>query len=169
VKSFCCEQMRVAIEDPTVPIEYTAKMNEIGVLVLDGPIENPSQDGLSQINFTYCPWCGQCLPQSLRDTWFEEMEKRGIDPWVDDVPDEFKDDAWYQALTAVGARQSRSVNLSLQAGFHELDDRANHRARGVAVVHDVEGMRIAAQRHGREGIERRVQSRKLILAGTGEE
>jgi hypothetical protein len=96
MKGFWCDQMRVAIEDSTVPIKYVAKMNEIGVLVLDGPIGNPSQDGLSKINFTYCPWCGQSLPESLRDDWFEEMEKRGIDPWVDDVPEEFKDDAWYR-------------------------------------------------------------------------
>jgi hypothetical protein len=29
-----------------------------------------------------------------RDRWFDELERRGIDPWTDDVPDAFDDDRW---------------------------------------------------------------------------
>jgi hypothetical protein len=94
MKSFCCEQMSAAISDPTVPIEFIAKFNEFGVKVLDGPTSDAWLNR-GKINFTYCPWCGQRLPESMRDAWFEEMEKRGIDPWADDVPEEFKDDTWY--------------------------------------------------------------------------
>jgi hypothetical protein len=26
--------------------------------------------------------------------WFQEMERRGIDPWTGDIPAEFQDDHW---------------------------------------------------------------------------
>ncbi|WP_432705930.1 DUF6980 family protein [Actinoallomurus iriomotensis] len=32
------------------------------------------------------------MPASQRDRWFAEMERRGIDPWEDEIPAEFQDD-----------------------------------------------------------------------------
>jgi len=43
---------------------------------------------------SYCPWCGARLPESQRDQWFREMERRRIDPWTGNVPAEFQDDRW---------------------------------------------------------------------------
>ena len=83
---FCCEQMRRAVEDPDVPIVYIPQFNEYGVRILDG--------GTSFIQLQFCPWCGSKLPESLREAWFAELSKRGIDP-ADDVPPEFTDDRWY--------------------------------------------------------------------------
>jgi hypothetical protein len=37
---------------------------------------------------------GARLPESQRDRWFDQMERRGIDPWTTDVPAEFQDDRW---------------------------------------------------------------------------
>jgi len=42
----------------------------------------------------YCPWCGTELPPSQRDKWFDAVEALGLDPWQDEVPDEFRSDAW---------------------------------------------------------------------------
>jgi hypothetical protein len=63
------------------------KFREIGMRILDG--------GDSTISFAFCPWCGCALPTSLRDKWFEELERRNIDPDGTDVPPEFLSADWY--------------------------------------------------------------------------
>ncbi|WP_399449174.1 DUF6980 family protein [Streptomyces sp. WAC01280] len=54
--------------------------------------------GTSSITIDFCPWCGRRLPESQRDRWFDELERRGIDPWEDEVPAEFQDDGWLAAM-----------------------------------------------------------------------
>jgi hypothetical protein len=67
-------------------ISFTAKFREYGLIIHDG--------GTSSIIISYCPWCGARLPESQRDRWFDEMDRRGINPWTSDVPAEFEDDRW---------------------------------------------------------------------------
>jgi hypothetical protein len=86
--NFCCEQMRFALESPEIPLVYTRKFREFGIRILDG--------GSSKLGITYCPWCGQKLPDSLRDLWFDELERLGIDPAGENVPVEFSDERWYK-------------------------------------------------------------------------
>jgi hypothetical protein len=86
-RTFCCEQMRRAVEDPDVPLIYTAKFDEFGVRVLDG--------GSSTIALEHCPWSGDKLPPSLRDAWFKELDRLGLDPLSSDLPAEFTDERWY--------------------------------------------------------------------------
>lgn len=52
--------------------------------------------GSSYVRLQYCPWCGVALSTSLRDRWFDELDARGIDPDVDEVPLEFTDSRWYR-------------------------------------------------------------------------
>jgi len=84
---FCCDRMESAIRDPDIPIIYTGKFNEYGVQILDG--------GTSSLLLEFCPFCGQKLPQSLRDSWFDELERRGIDPIEGNIPAECTDNRWY--------------------------------------------------------------------------
>jgi hypothetical protein len=42
----------------------------------------------------YCPWCGEKLPPSQRDLWFEKLEALGINPWKGEVPEIFRSGAW---------------------------------------------------------------------------
>lgn len=84
---YCCDKMKVGVEDPDIPITYTPKFREFGVRVLDG--------GNSALGIAFCPWCGEKLPSSLRDAWFDELERRGIDPAGSEIPAEFSDDQWY--------------------------------------------------------------------------
>ena len=86
---FCCEQMKLAVTSDEVPIVYEPKFREYGIRVLDG--------GTSNIELLYCPWSGHKLPTSLRDQWFDELERRGIDPVTGDVPAEFSDERWYMS------------------------------------------------------------------------
>jgi hypothetical protein len=38
----------------------------------------------------YCPWCGEKLPDSKRDQWFDAVTSLGIDPWSDEVPEKYR-------------------------------------------------------------------------------
>jgi hypothetical protein len=42
----------------------------------------------------YCPWCGEQLPPSRHDEWFDAVEALGLDPWHDEVPEKFRSGAW---------------------------------------------------------------------------
>jgi len=81
--------MQDAIDDPDVPLVYTPKFREIGIRVLDG--------GDSSILIRYCPWCGTRLPDSLREKWFDELERLQIDPYGDAIPARFLSEEWYNS------------------------------------------------------------------------
>lgn len=56
----------------------------------------PSGGGLQQL--FYCPFCGDRLPDSKRDEWFDQLAARGVaDPWRDELPVEYHSDAWWKA------------------------------------------------------------------------
>lgn len=96
----CCEAMTRRVnwhcgqhDDPfacpDAVLRFNAKFQEYGLIVHDG--------GTAVIGIDFCPWCGQRLPASQRDRWFDELESRGIDPWEDEVPAEFQDGSWFTA------------------------------------------------------------------------
>jgi hypothetical protein len=96
--SHCCEEMRQQAERvcdqhldrfecADCVIDYSPTFREYGLIIHDG--------GTSSYRISFCPWCGVRLPESLRNRWFEEMERRGIDPWEDEVPEEFQSAAWW--------------------------------------------------------------------------
>lgn len=70
------------------PIYFVRKFGEYGLKIYDG--------GSSFFVIKHCPWCGEKLPESMRDRWFEEVEKLGIDPWTDEVPEKYRTDEWYR-------------------------------------------------------------------------
>ncbi|GAA2406212.1 hypothetical protein GCM10010420_37640 [Streptomyces glaucosporus] len=71
---------------PDAVVRFDARFREYGLIVHDG--------GTSVIGIAFCPWCGRKLPESARDRWFDELESRGIDPWEDEIPEEFRDGRW---------------------------------------------------------------------------
>ena len=85
---FCCDELRSAASDESVPIVYIPKFREFGIRILDG--------GTSFLQLQFCPWSGTKLPESLRDRWFDALESLGIDPASDAVPPEFSDERWYE-------------------------------------------------------------------------
>nr|WP_314437151.1 hypothetical protein [uncultured Brevundimonas sp.] len=42
----------------------------------------------------FCPWCGDALPESQRDRWFDALEAEGIDPNRDPIPLPYRTGAW---------------------------------------------------------------------------
>ncbi|MFK4085164.1 DUF6980 family protein [Kribbella sp. NPDC020789] len=67
-------------------VHFSARFQEYGLIIHDG--------GRSVISIDFCPWCGRRLPESQRDRWFDELERRGIDPDEDEIPAEFLDGRW---------------------------------------------------------------------------
>lgn len=47
----------------------------------------------------HCPWCGEALPPSQRDRWFDELEALGLDPDRDAIPEDYRDGTWRGATT----------------------------------------------------------------------
>ena len=95
----CCERMRVEVERACdeqhtagecseLLVRYQEKYDDYGLVVHDG--------GSSVVRIAFCPWCGTKLPESRRDRWFDELERRGINPQTDAVPAEFQTAAWYR-------------------------------------------------------------------------
>lgn len=69
-------------------LAYNPKFRECGLLVLDG--------GGSHILIQHCPWCGQCLPESLRDEWFARLDALGLEPGDPNIPPELLTDEWWR-------------------------------------------------------------------------
>ena len=85
----CCGEMRMYLELGDVAIRYAAKFREYGLAILDG--------GSSCITIHFCPWCGQRLPTSLRDRWFEEIERLGLEPESPSLPVRYATDEWWRS------------------------------------------------------------------------
>jgi hypothetical protein len=60
-------------------------------------VDKPEGNVLQIIGF--CPWCGEKLPASKREQWFDELEAKGINPMVDAVPDEYKTAKWRSEMS----------------------------------------------------------------------
>ena len=94
---YCCEKMRYFLEnrdkegafDSDDIIYYAPQFDEYGIVIHDS--------GKSYIKIEYCPWCGKKLPDSKRDLWFDELEKRGIEnPLEEEIPEIFKSNEWWK-------------------------------------------------------------------------
>ncbi|MEG0856826.1 MAG: hypothetical protein RSG52_10165 [Terrisporobacter sp.] len=93
---FCCENMKdntntnkACFDCPDTLIYYNEKFDQFGIIIHDG--------GTSYICINFCPWCGQKLPESKRDRWFDELEELGYDsPFDTDIPVEYKSNKWYK-------------------------------------------------------------------------
>jgi len=100
MSNFCCEKMRSQVnflceihndlsQCPDSLITYEPRFNSYGLRVHDG--------GSSSISIHFCPWCGVSLPHSLRERWFNELDRLGFDdPFSQEIPSEYQSDAWYR-------------------------------------------------------------------------
>lgn len=79
---------------PDALIWFSAGLQERGLIIHDG--------GASGIAVGFCPWRGQGLPESQRDRRSGELERRGVDPWEEEVPAEFQHGGWLASLRQEG-------------------------------------------------------------------
>ena len=101
--AWCCKSISKIINSNEFPIRYNPKYREYSLRLLFF-FEGLNEQYISSVIHTstiyliqYCPFCGSSLPSSLRDEWFDTLEKMGFeDPWEQDVPEEYKSDAWWK-------------------------------------------------------------------------
>jgi uncharacterized protein DUF6980 len=98
-----CDTHADRYDCPDALISFIAKWREYGLIIHDG--------GSSSIIISYCPWCGTRLPESQRDRWFGEMERRGIDPMSGNIPAEFRDDQWLRSEPDTRTPHQSPTNL----------------------------------------------------------
>jgi hypothetical protein len=86
--------MDLLLKDPKMPLEYYPIAREYAITLK----HSPAIQGI-----TYCPWCVKELPCSLRDDYYEILEKEYgiIHPEFDiqadpRIPEDFKSDAWWK-------------------------------------------------------------------------
>ena len=82
----CCELMASALGEDDYPLGYVPKFREWAIAILDG--------GTAVSVISYCPYCGEKLPSSLRDEWFDRLENLGLNA-DDPLPVELQSDAWW--------------------------------------------------------------------------
>jgi hypothetical protein len=75
----------------------------------------------------FCPWCGERLPPSQRDRWFDQLEALGIEPATGHIPEHFQSSAWRGVPAAIApARQAGAVEGRYIDFFDmPLDERAD--------------------------------------------
>jgi hypothetical protein len=79
--------MLATLEDATAPVEYTPTFREFAVVC------SPPE---TQYTFRWCPWCGEELPKSLREEFYEEIWALGLDDDDDPLPAKYRSDAWWR-------------------------------------------------------------------------
>lgn len=84
-----CEAIRIALADPDIPLSYNDRLREYSVAVLDG--------GSSGVVLFYCPFCGAKLPDSVRDEWFDELDRLSLEPNSSDIPTELLGGEWWRS------------------------------------------------------------------------
>src|SRR5450432_834507 len=87
IEMHCCVKMTESLKGETA-IVFVPKFREYGISVFDG--------GSSFVAIRFCPWCATPLPASLRDEWFNALEKLGLDANSEDIPREFLTEAWWR-------------------------------------------------------------------------
>lgn len=84
-----CPDMVQALERSDIPVEYDDRFREHSIIVIGGR-------ALQTI--THCPWCGEKLPSSLRDEWFEQLRALGFELGDEGIPPQMRSGEWWRAL-----------------------------------------------------------------------
>jgi len=82
-----CPTMEWALSDERAPFIYDDLFREHAIMLSDE----------SQLTMEFCPFCGTPLPPSLRDEWFERLDRLGLEPEDPRVPAEMRDGTWWRA------------------------------------------------------------------------
>ena len=88
MREHCCDLMERNLKEGETAIRYDAKFREYGIPVLDG--------GSSTIKIIFCPWCGQKLPESFRDKWFEVLASKNLEADDPAIPEDMHSDVWWK-------------------------------------------------------------------------
>jgi hypothetical protein len=89
---FISEPVEWESQGPNPVILWISRWNEYRIEI--------SRHGNSATLIYFCPWCGQRLPPSLSEEWYQTLRAMGYDdPGEQDIPQEFESDAWWRRLS----------------------------------------------------------------------
>jgi len=88
-----CDQHPDRYDCPDALVAYVPQFREYGLIVHDGG----GAPNASHVGIAFCPWCGSELPPSLRDEWFDELDRLGLVPESEDFPEALRSDAWWRS------------------------------------------------------------------------
>jgi hypothetical protein len=83
-----CVELAAAVASEDLPVIYVPKFREFGIENTDG--------GSSYQLIAFCPYCGERLPEPLRDDWFEAIERLDLEPEDPGVPIRYATDEWWR-------------------------------------------------------------------------
>lgn len=83
-----CVDLAAAVAAVDLPLIYVSKFREFGIEYTDG--------GSSYQLIVFCPFCGERLPESLRDEWFDALERLDLEPEDPGVPSTYATDEWWR-------------------------------------------------------------------------
>lgn len=98
--NYCCKAIESLVEDKETPFEYDQKFREYSIV--DKPEAFRAKSELAiKYQIDYCPRCGTKFPESLRDAWFDIIEREfGISEMPDKkiklLPKEFLTEGWWK-------------------------------------------------------------------------
>ncbi|MGQ0779180.1 MAG: DUF6980 family protein, partial [Pseudonocardiales bacterium] len=81
-----CPRMADALSDVRLPVIYSAKYREYGIVYIDGSVQM----------IYFCPWCAAKLPKPLGHEWFERIWAMGLEPEDPRVPEAMLTDQWWK-------------------------------------------------------------------------
>jgi len=88
-----CGRLEYFLKEGKVLIDYSPRFREYSIKL---------KSGRAIQNIYYCPWCGDELPKSLGDEWFDELEALGFDDPFEqsdsdpNFPKEYLTDEWWK-------------------------------------------------------------------------
>ncbi len=91
--NICADHSDDAFACPDMVVCFRPVFHEYGLIV-----HEPAQS----IRIRFCPWCGERLPKSLRDEWFDRLKTLGVDAPFDEiskVPEDYKSSLWWRMET----------------------------------------------------------------------
>jgi hypothetical protein len=81
----------VPAADACRPVVYDPVFDEYQLTTFAGPLASAA------LNF--CPWCGQALPESKRESWYDALDAAGTTPDDPNLDQRFRGDAWWNRAT----------------------------------------------------------------------
>jgi|TARA_R110001583_G_scaffold46611_1_gene146190 hypothetical protein len=90
-----CRNLSDAMEDIRVMICYIPWTREYGIrrLAVD---RLKDEHPVRMVKIDFCPWCGEKLPDSLKQEWQRQIAIAGHSPNDEDLPGKFLTDTWWK-------------------------------------------------------------------------
>lgn len=87
-QAHCCNEMKTLLGAGELHLSYIPKFREYGISYRE-------EFGGGKQVIRHCPWCGQTLPVSMREAWFDELDRLGLDP-DGELPERFLSEEWWR-------------------------------------------------------------------------